>query len=315
MGYHVQETDRNGTPFFQLVQDGFGTAEIYPQFGQNAFSFVTGEDRMEHLPFETFLSKPTSYGNPILFPFPNRIRDGVFTFNGETFTVTPKQHGFVRDKKWDVIGSGASDADGAWVTATCDASDHPEAILGQFPFPFRITVTYRLRDGRLAMETEIENTGSRAMPAGFGIHPYFQKPANGSITVPAAQRWELVENLPTGQKLDLDATFDLRNGRSLDGLVLDDIYTALEPDADGLVRCLLTDFDKKTETVVEFSAAEFPHVVVYTTPAPRTAICIEPNTCPTDAFNLEARGIPADMLVLEPGQKQNFLIVFTTRNL
>lgn len=315
MSYSIVSESRQGTDFFKLVQSGVAEAEIYPEFGQNAFSFKTPDERMEHLPFETFLDKPTSYGNPILFPFPNRIRDGVFTFGGETFSVLPKQHGFVRNKEWMVDGSGASDADGAWVTATCDANDHPGTILNQFPFPFRITVTYRLRDGRLAMETEIENTGVRPMPAGFGIHPYFHKPAVGSITVPASKRWELSENLPTGAKLDLDDAHDLRNARSLDGLVLDDIYTDLQPDADGLVRCLLTDTENRLETVVEFSAEQFPHVVVYTTPAPRQAICIEPNTCPTDAFNLEARGIPADMLTLAPGEKKNFLIVFTTRSI
>ncbi|HNG31864.1 MAG TPA: hypothetical protein PK012_19260, partial [Blastocatellia bacterium] len=56
------------------------------------------------------------------------------------------------------------------------------------------------------------------------------------------------------------------------------------------------------------NTAEFPNVVVYTPPAPRQAVCIEPNTCPTDAFNLEARGIAANVLTLQPGASVNFKI-------
>ena len=68
----------------------------------------------------------------------------------------------------------------------------------------------------------------------------------------------------------------------------------------------MTDDEERTETVVEFSAREFPFVVVYTPPAPRQAICIEPNTCPTDAFNLEPRGIPSNVIALEPGARASF---------
>jgi galactose mutarotase-like enzyme len=42
-------------------------------------------------------------------------------------------------------------------------------------------------------------------------------------------------------------------------------------------------------TVVEFDAAGFPPVVVCTSQATREAICIEPDNCPTDAYNLWSR--------------------------
>ena len=116
--------------------------------------------------------------------------------------------------------------------------------------------------------------------------------------------------LPTGERLELDAAYDLRQLRDTEGLQLDDIYTAVTPDADGLTRCRLTDEDAGTAIVVEFSASNLPHIVVYTAPAPRRAICIEPMSCPTDAFNLEARGIPSDMNVLAAGESVAFQICF-----
>ena len=47
------------------------------------------------------------------------------------------------------------------------------------------------------------------------------------------------------------------------------------------------------------SDAQFRELVVYT-PPDRDSICFEPYTCPTDAINLEAKGIPAGVVVLAP---------------
>jgi aldose 1-epimerase len=81
------------------------------------------------------------------------------------------------------------------------------------------------------------------------------------------------------------------------------------------MQCLLNDEVNKTQTVVEFQQAQFPHVVVYTPPAPRAAICIEPNSCPTDAFNLQPQGIDADLIELGPGRKVEFHVRVYSRDL
>jgi aldose 1-epimerase len=166
-----------------------------------------------------------------------------------------------------------------------------------------------LREGALALEFAAANTGAEAMPCGYGIHPYFRWPARSRLQIPAAKRWELAENLPTGKLLDVAGDYDLRDLRDTEGLQLDDIYTAVTDS-----RCLLTDDDARTATVVE-SGANLPHVVAYTAPAPRRAICIEPMSCPTDAFNLQARGLESDVIVLEPNECVSFWIRITTEAL
>jgi aldose 1-epimerase len=124
---------------------------------------------------------------------------------------------------------------------------------------------------------------------------------------------ELVDSLPTGNLIDLEGQYDLRQPRSTSDLVLDDIFTDLIADVDGVVRCRLIDQASQVETVVESNIAQFRHVVVYTPPAPRQAICIEPNSSPTDAFNLQARGIDSDMIVLKPGEAASFEVVILSR--
>ena len=304
--YETSIEQRDEVEIFTLHAADGASAEIAPELGCNCFSFKTAAPVLEPVVFTEFRQKPTSYGIPILFPFPNRIRDGRFTFQGRTFEVNPPRHGFVRDKAWRVVGHGASDEAGAWLTAAIDARDYAAQILPQFPFPFRLEVTYRLRAGRLEMETVARNTGATDMPAGFGIHPYFRKPARGTLTVPAGRRWELSDSLPTGRLLDVTGAYDLRRAADLGGLQLDDIFTDVTTDEDGRARCRITDEEARTQTVVEFDARQFPHVVVYTPPAPRRAVCVEPNTCPTDAFNLQARGVESNVLVLRPGAEVRF---------
>jgi aldose 1-epimerase len=307
----VETTNRDGVEIVTL-RDRDVYAEIAPALGNNCFSFVAGEPVFEPVAYDEFRAKPTSYGVPIMLPFPNRIRDGRFSFKGESYSIDPPRHGMVRDKPWQVVETGASDG-GAWVTSRIDAADHPDRILAQFPFRFVADVTFGLVGSSLDMVTVVTNAGDREMPFGFGIHPYFRRPASGQLTVPANARWELESSLPTGKLLDVAGDYDLRKDRDVASLELDDVYTWLEPDTDGLVHCAIRDLSAQTATVIDFDAKEFPNVVVYTAPRPREALCVEPQTCPTDAFNLTANGVDANMIVLAPGETRRFTIRIRAR--
>jgi aldose 1-epimerase len=311
--YNVTSELREGVEVFSLAEAGSAVAEVAPSLGNNCFSFRTREPVLEAVSFDEFVKRPTSYGIPLLFPFPNRIRDGRFVFQGETYAPDPPRHGFVRDKPWTVVSHGASEAEGAWLTSRFDAGAHPEKVLRRFPFPFTLEATYRLKNGRLELEASARNTGDREMPVGFGIHPYFRKPAGGMVRVPADGRWELSDSLPTGRILPAEGAYDLREGKSLDGLSFDDIFTGIKADESGAARCLILDQENGTETVVEFPVERFPHVVVYTPPPPREAVCVEPNTCPTDAFNLRQQGIESNVIVLSAGETVEFRVSIYTR--
>jgi aldose 1-epimerase len=306
--YSIEKDLREGIEIYKLIEADRAVAEIAPALGNNCFAFRTSAPILEEVSFDDFRKKPTSYGIPILFPFPNRIRDGKFNFEGAEYTVDPPRHGFVRDKAWQVVDSGASDAEGAWIESRFDAADYAEQILAQFPALFTLDVLYRLKDGRLEMETIARNTGDATIPIGFGTHPYFQHPQPSTIQVPAGKRWELADNLPTGNLIDVAGDYDLRAERSTDGLTLDDIYTDVSAEADGMARCYLN------QTVVEFDPVQFPQIVVFTPPAPRRAICIEPNSCPTDAFNLQERGIESNVITLTPGATVGFKISIYNRH-
>lgn len=309
----VTRDTEHGVELFTL-REGDARARVAPAWGANLIAWRDRAEILEPVPLAEIAKKPTSYGIPLLLPFPNRIRDGRFDYGGVRYQVDPPRHGFARSRPWAVAETGASAGDGASITCAFDAADHPE-VLAQFPSAFRAQITHRLRDRALALELSVENSGDKAMPFGFGIHPYFRRPARGTLTVPARRRWALADSLPTGETEQVGGAGDLREPRAVSELELDDIYTDLIAGPDGRARCVLADHDAGLGVVVEADAARFPHSVIYTAPAPRAAICIEPYTCPTDAFNLAARGVEAGVVDLAPGAAIDLEIVIRVEDL
>ena len=313
--FTVASEIRGGVEIFSLRGGDDTCAAIAPGWGNACVAFkVHGLDVLEPVEWHELQAHPTGYGMPLLFPFPNRIRDGAYTFRGQRYVVTPSRHGFVRQRPWNVLATGASDEEGAWLVSRFEATQYPE-ILAQFPWPFRLDVGYRLKDDTLHIETTVHHTGPQGvMPMGFGLHPYFCHPERGTLHVPAHRRWELVDSLPTGTLLDVEGRYDLRHPKDLVELgAVDDIWSDLIGDAPGMLRCILQDRSSGLQTVVECDPKQFPYVVVYTPPAPRRAICIEPYTCPTDGFNLQQRGVESHLLVLRPGDKHAFSIRISAR--
>jgi aldose 1-epimerase len=98
----------------------------------------------------------------------------------------------------------------------------------------------------------------------------------------------------------VDAARDLNAPRRYADLNLDDVLTGLDdtaqPEAGGL--CLRG----RVEGLGVYSSPAFRELVVFT-PVHRQAMCLEPYTCTTDAINLQARGIDAGLLVLQPGER------------
>jgi aldose 1-epimerase len=90
--YSVVKDEQEGMTIYVLKDHKSGCeAKIVPEFGNNCFSYnfnVEGEqiDILDPPPSLAVLKRRASgYGIPILFPFPNRIREGKFTFEGQDY--------------------------------------------------------------------------------------------------------------------------------------------------------------------------------------------------------------------------------------
>jgi aldose 1-epimerase len=266
-------------------------------------------------------SDPMLYGNPILFPFPNRIENGRFSFAGFEVNLPINDHkancaihGLVFDKPWHLEDFG-SDEHSAWVTCFICSEEMAE-INRLYPFPFKAGITYRLKDGRLEIQFRAENTGRQVMPMGFGLHPWFNAPLSPIskrgeciLKAPFSRVWELENLCPTGKIAKPDEARDLTAGAKLEDMFFDDVYTKSE--AEGRWEAIYTDPLSGLEVTVSADPS-FRELVIYA-PYEPDVLCIEPYTCTTNAFNLQRRGIDAGTILLKPNEVWASMVYFTPR--
>lgn len=234
----------------------------------------------------------------VLVPWPNRIRDGKYTFQGTERQLAISEpafgnasHGLLRFGSY----SAAEQTDDRLVLA---ADVVPQT---GYPFHLRTRVIFTLLADGLHVEHVIENIGAATAPVALGIHPYLQIGgvptedlvihSSGTSTLVLDERKLPVDEVPVD-----DAT-DLRGGRRLGDVALDNAYRGFDRDADGRTRHTLTAPDGRR--VELWQDAGFPWAQVFTTdryPGNPLAVAIEPMTAPSNAF---ATG--QDLIALEPG--------------
>lgn len=332
--YEVRRQTRENETIVQLVdRESEAEACLVPGIGAQCATFRVpcGAQLVDVLAPPPHLAAlkadPVRYGNPILFPFPGRIREGVFTFAGRRIELPINDrahraaiHGLVLGKPWDVVEEGAGE-EGAWVTCRLHTADHPD-LEAVFPFPFEIRYTYRLREGRLESEIQVTNPGEGPLPMGLGLHPWFPLPlsdkgrrAECKLRAPVRRVWELDGLIPTGAVREAAPQRDLSRGVTLGELEFDDVYTGLNEGVGpgGWSRSTYTDPGTGVEIAV-LADGRFRELVVYA-PGSRGVVCLEPYTCAPNAFNLAAEGIDGGMTVLQPGEIWSAQVTYAVRAL
>jgi aldose 1-epimerase len=299
-----------------VLRDAKNCLEVWPALGFHAYRWhVGGQELLYRNPQFFTDNRPTRSGFPILFPFPNRIRDGRFTWDGKQYQLplgdsTGKNaiHGFAFRHAWRVVDQGA-DAANAWITGEFHGSADAPETLPLWPADYRVRLTYRLFEKVLRIEIDVDNPDTKPLPFGIGFHPYFALAPFGGmqaiVGAGAPKLWELSDNLPTGKLLDVDAKRDLRGGQACAHLQLDDVMTGLYPfsyDQDDHLGMMGVIQNPSGERMLTLWASDDFRELVLFTPPHREAICLEPYTCATDAINLHQRGIDAGLRVLGPGE-------------
>jgi len=238
----------------------------------------------------------------VLAPWPNRLEDGSYGFGetgGKAALDEPERsnaiHGLVRWLPWSVEERSVE-------RAVLSCVVHPQPA---YPFRVRLELDYCLGDGGLEVSCVATNTGRRVAPFGLGFHPYLLGGPGGidEATVDlGAERRLLLDSrgLPAGAEAVDGSAFDLRGGRSLRGLTLDDCYTGLAVGSDGRWRARLDLPSRRSEL---WADAAFAYAMCYTgdtlgDPADRRrAVAVEPMTCPPNALRT-GQG----MIELQPGE-------------
>jgi aldose 1-epimerase len=315
-------------------------ARVLPGFGANCMELrlpdgedgpvVAVIDDMKHL--DKLEQQPSRYGIPVLFPWPSGIPDGRFLFEGNLYSMNgpgetgARHHGFVSTAKWRVVRSDC-DNTGAWVTCAVDSKDCGE-IAQRYPSQFTLEMTFRLGVGGFHIDMAARNTGTRNMPMGMGLHPYFSLPfgSKGSagackVVGDVGRQWDLEVTVPfSAGDARPERVFqpapkynfvgDIDGGAALAGKKLNEVFEAAFDNKDGIVRVS----DPANGVLVEVSASPDFGTWVFYTPPDRDAVSIEPWTLTPNGFNLAAAGVEeAGMITLAPGQAWSGRVAITLK--
>ena len=225
----------------------------------------------------------------VLIPWPNRLQDGSYEFNGRRHRLPLNEpehrnaiHGLVRWSTW---------------TAT---ERQPHRVVMQhilypqpgYPFLLRISIEYALSESGLLVQTTVTNLGTQTCPYGSGAHPYLTlgtATIDGLILrVPGRTVLRSDERgLPIRREAVEGTEYDFRRPKRVGAIKLDHAFTDLEREAEGRARVELRDPDRETKVslwvdrsysyLMLFSGDPLPNVQ-------RRSLAVEPMTCPPNAF-------------------------------
>ncbi len=331
-GFQVDRGDWQGEPVVILQDKNTGSeARIAYGIGANCVSWTVTKNNqsyevLEHPQSPTDLkSGKFKAGIPVLWPFPGRVREARYNFEGKEYKlpVTDKGgvhhiHGVVIKAAWKVKDQGTT-PEGAFVDLGIALGDLDEAMQAGYPFDFALTLRLTLAGSRLTYNLRVDNNSQeQALPFGYGLHPYFHAPLAVStrtpdrthceVVVPAAKRWPTEGGLPSGAPEPLQPEDDFQKWRSLGNNNFDHMYTDIEFEGEWS-RAGYRDPGAGLEVLVK-ADHQFYNWVLFTQPN-RPSICIEPYTCPANAINFEEEGLSdSHLLVLPPGESWQGQVVF-----
>ncbi|NDW06220.1 aldose 1-epimerase [Jiella pacifica] len=159
-------------------------------------------------------------GSYAMIPYSNRIADAAFDFGDERFQLARNfgdnphsLHGNGWQRAWTVV-SAAPDAA---VVALDHDPQESAARAAEWPFAYRGEQRFVLTPQGLAVTLCLENRDDRPMPAGFGLHPYFDRPG-AYLRFAASRVWQSDGRvLPTG-RMTVPQSWDCRTMRRVDGI-------------------------------------------------------------------------------------------------
>lgn len=266
------------------------------------------------------LAAQDGFRGAVLVPWSNRIRGGRYTFAGQTYELAGAGrdgalHGLLTTTRWQRAQASVSDSDRMLrLVTSVGPARHPG-----YPFSIDVVATYSLGVGsegeqRLGLELTAVNTGAEPAPVALGWHPYLRLPGHESIdglelTIPARSRVLTDDALIplAGEQAYAGVAAPVRYA-PIAGTALDDAFTGLVPDDDGVVATVLRSARTGESLTVEQEPFQAQVVHVFTGDTlergPRASLAVEPCQLVADAFN---RADSTDALTLAPGEQRQLV--------
>jgi aldose 1-epimerase len=245
------------------------------------------------------------YAGKILAPWPNRIKDGKYSFNKKDYQLPINEvsknnslHGLVANYQWEVLFQSESKVVLQYLLNQPDI----------YPGKLQLQVSYEIIEQGVEISVLSENVGELSAPYGVSIHTYLVAGApiknnELNLQIPADQFLEVDADrlLPIKLQPVVGTNFDFINPKNISDLFIDHAfkYSSNYPRS-----VLLLNKDGGGAEVIFDDQSKW--IQIHTADRDlqadsRMAVAIEPMSCPPDAFN---SGI--DLIILEPGKKHEY---------
>lgn len=262
---------------FPALGHGFS---VVPAFGATVLSLrYCGDELLDGCATPDELEAGEWFKSALLFPFPNRLRDGRYRWLGKEYAFAVNErltntaiHGFVWKEAFAPTRIELTD-EHAEIACRLNYDGNCEA----YPFPFTLEIAYSMTyRGLFGVNVWMKSHHTEYIPIGFGWHPYFRR-GDCSLKLPPCSRELLDERMLPTLKQEPYRAFE--HLQPLDQTVLDDCFRVAE-------NLTLYDLRLKGErhtVTLSLSRTLFPFFQIFRPPH-RQSIAVEPMTCLANAF-------------------------------
>jgi aldose 1-epimerase len=311
MKFSIRHSTEQGLELVTIKDESNGTeVALLPGFGatlqafrvkhQNGVAFNVIDSYQDADELNRQMSR--SFKGPKLSPFPCRIPDGKYGFDGkeyqfrQLFSDGNAIHGLLYNRAFRILEESADETSGAvsmeYLYKKEDAG---------YPFEYSCQVRYILHaDNQLEVVTTVVNTDKTPIPIADGWHPYFQLGGKANDWVMQFHSTAIIEFderlVPTGKLVFYDI---FEHPKQLGDTFLDNCFT-LKPEIVG-AACSISN-PATGLSVSFFPDPSYPYLQIYTPPT-RDSIAIENLSGAPDCFNNKM-----GLLILPPGHSQIFTV-------
>ncbi len=248
------------------MQAGSIAVDLAPSAGGSIARFsVGGIDLLRPLPPRVGNAQTASAASAYpLAPYSNRIANGRLVVDGVAYRLPPNAPGFVHP----LHGEGWRSA---WQVAARDAQaaelHHEHDGRAGWPFRYRARQHFQVDGGGLRVTMSLENLEDRAVPGGLGLHPFFRRDPDTTLSFRAAAVWLGDSEVLPVERVAVPAAWRHDDPRP--------VATGLDNCFDGWDGRATIAWPRRGLRLELRASGPFSHAVVYT-PADRPWFCVEP---------------------------------------
>lgn len=282
--FSIEKQELAGNQIIQIKNNDCNSwLSLFPFYGGTTHELVIdGQSILETAQDEKTFKTITqdTFAGMQLFPFPNRIREGKYSFGEESFEFETNDsagnnalHGFIFKQVFEVVF--LDEEKGAIQLAYKYEGD-----VERYPFKFKLENTYQLLDRGFSVTTTVTNESEQEMPLGHGWHPYFSV---GESIENARLQISSIEHYPIEEDYIPKGTIESHLVYHQFAQIGKDEFNHCFKIQEGANEIAKVYFPSK-ELTVKVLGRNYPYLQVYIPPN-RKSIALEPQSCIPDAFN------------------------------